>query len=59
MNMIKEMPLEKYESRNDVMVWICEMHNSVNKRLNKEVFPCNQISKIWGQKSCGCSVGDN
>ena len=55
MNMIKDFPLE-YNNREDTMEWVCNMHNSVNERLGKDTFPCNRISEIWGQKSCGCSV---
>ena len=56
MKMIDSIPLE-YKGREDVMVWICEMHNTVNSRLGKEIFPCNKVKEIWGQKSCGCNVG--
>ena len=44
-----------YKKREDVMKYICEMHNTVNIRLKKDPFDCSRIVDIWGQKSCGCT----
>lgn len=37
----------KVDSRSDLGRWICEAHNDVNKKLNKEEFDCNLWQKRW------------
>lgn len=34
--------------REELVIYICELHNQVNKRLNKEIFDCNNAIKFWG-----------
>ena len=33
-------------SRNNLMVWLCEKHNEINIKLGKELFPC-EINKLY------------
>ena len=51
--MIKEYPI-KDNSREDLVNYICDLHNKVNLRLNKPVFDCKNAFKFWGGE-CGCS----
>ena len=37
------------------MEYVCKMHNEVNKRLGKQIFPCDIVDKVWGHKDCGCN----
>ncbi|MES1919898.1 Flavin-linked sulfhydryl oxidase of the mitochondrial IMS [Bonamia ostreae] len=39
-------------SRNDFAKWVCEIHNEVNDRLGKPVFPCDidSLDKRWRNK---------
>lgn len=30
----------KVESRENLSIWMCEMHNNVNKKLNKKTIDC-------------------
>ncbi|KJE97794.1 FAD dependent sulfhydryl oxidase Erv2 [Capsaspora owczarzaki ATCC 30864] len=38
-------------SRDQAMQWFCEIHNHVNVRLNKPIFPCEKVRDRW---QCGC-----
>lgn len=44
------------KSRSDFSVWMCKMHNKVNAKLDKPVFPCNidTLDARWkiGHASC-------
>ncbi|KAA0154049.1 hypothetical protein FNF29_02672 [Cafeteria roenbergensis] len=42
-------------SRLAFMAWLCQAHNTVNKRLGKELFPCDveALEGRWG--GCGCA----
>ena len=53
--MIKENPV-RAKSREEFMFYICEIHNIVNERIGKEIFPCEKIIDIWGQRECGCKI---
>ncbi|CDW90284.1 UNKNOWN [Stylonychia lemnae] len=46
---IKDHP-PKLDSRNDLVIWMCEQHNFVNQKLGKEPFRCNvrRIELIHG-----------
>jgi FAD-linked sulfhydryl oxidase len=54
--------LEKYpvknDSREDLVNYLCYLHNKVNKRLNKPIFDCKEAFKFWGGE-CGCSEKSN
>lgn len=36
------------------MQYLCELHNTVNIRLKKEIFDCSKLEEKWGG-NCGCS----
>lgn len=40
--MISENPIQA-GSREDFMKYVCTIHNIVNERLGKEIFPCENI----------------
>jgi FAD-linked sulfhydryl oxidase len=50
---LKEHPVRAAGNR-DLSLWLCEVHNVVNKRLGKAVFSCTieAITERWGE--CGC-----
>ena len=50
---IKEKPLE-HNSREELVYYICEIHNIMNKKLNKTKFNCRNAFDIWGG-DCGCN----
>eukprot|EP00732_Lithocolla_globosa_P003608 Lithocolla_globosa_v1_NODE_2966_length_1810_cov_16.806838.p2 type:complete len:197 gc:universal NODE_2966_length_1810_cov_16.806838:791-1381(+) len=39
-------------SREEAVLWLCEVHNVVNERLGKSIFDCRLAEKRW---PCGCS----
>ena len=57
---IEENPIE-LNSRVEVIMYMCKIHNIVNVNLNKEEFDCSNVFERWGgeieknEKSCGCS----
>lgn len=36
------------QTRGDFMNYVCKIHNIVNQRIGKEIFPCENIKEIWG-----------
>lgn len=42
------------KGREDFMQYVCELHNTVNKRLGKEIFDCAKVEEKWGG-NCGCN----
>ncbi|KAB2602787.1 FAD-linked sulfhydryl oxidase ERV1-like [Pyrus ussuriensis x Pyrus communis] len=32
--------------------WLCHVHNTVNRSLNKPVFPCERVDARWGKLEC-------
>jgi len=46
------------DTRHSLSIWMCEAHNSVNHRLNKQMIDCNTIHELYPAKlnDCGCSV---
>ncbi|KAI3656200.1 hypothetical protein MP638_002649 [Amoeboaphelidium occidentale] len=42
----------KIQSRKDAVLWACEAHNIVNKRLGKKLFNCEMADEAW---KCGCA----
>ncbi|PRQ22690.1 putative thiol oxidase [Rosa chinensis] len=32
--------------------WLCHVHNTVNRSLNKVVFPCERVDARWGKLEC-------
>lgn len=45
--MIAEYPI-KASTRSELMHYICEIHNIVNQRIDKPIFPCDKVEEIWG-----------
>merc|ERR1712032_426784 len=37
--MLTDIPF-RYKSREELVYYLCELHNDVNKRLNKEIYDC-------------------
>lgn len=35
--------------------WLCQFHNNVNKRLNKETFDCSLVEQKWDKSRPVCS----
>jgi hypothetical protein len=52
--MLKENPI-KVGSRHDLVYYICDLHNIVNKKLNKKIFNCDKAFDVWGG-NCGCNA---
>ena len=50
---LKEHPLE-YSNREELIYYMCEIHNILNKRLGKQKFSCKEAFNIWGG-DCGCN----
>ncbi len=45
----------KSNDRSDVVRYFCDLHNVVNKRLNKPIFDCSKAYDHWGG-DCGCEI---
>ena len=52
--MLKENPI-KVGSRHDLVYYFCDLHNIVNKKLNKKIFNCDKAFDVWGG-NCGCNA---
>ena len=52
--MLQEFPV-RARNRHDLVGYLCELHNNVNRRLNKTEFNCKQAFDIWGG-DCGCEI---
>ena len=48
-NYIRENPFD-FNSRDKSMIWMCNFHNFVNEKLEKDLFECTRenIAKRWG-----------
>lgn len=40
-------------TREELVYYICDIHNQVNERLNKTKYDCKKAFEIWGG-DCGC-----
>ena len=40
------------ETKEDLMKWLCDVHNRVNKRLGKPKHDCTKVAEEWN--TCGC-----
>ena len=47
---LKEYP-PVLDSKHSFIQWSCDVHNIVNRKLNKSEFPCDQFEARW---PCGC-----
>jgi hypothetical protein len=52
--MLQKFPIEN-KSREEFVLYLCNLHNKVNKRLGKQEYDCKKTFEIWGG-DCGCSV---
>ena len=50
---IKEHPLE-YSNREELIYYMCLIHNIMNKKLGKKKFSCKEAFNVWGG-DCGCN----
>ncbi|PWZ00456.1 hypothetical protein BCV70DRAFT_147520, partial [Testicularia cyperi] len=48
--LLKEFP-PQVGSRMTASLWLCSLHNEVNKSLNKPEFPCDKLDETY---DCGC-----
>ena len=55
--MLKENPV-KNGSREELVLYLCGLHNIVNERLGKAIFDCKRAFEFWGG-NCGCSQAEN
>eukprot|EP01015_Nassula_variabilis_P032386 TRINITY_DN7542_c0_g2_i4.p1 TRINITY_DN7542_c0_g2~~TRINITY_DN7542_c0_g2_i4.p1 ORF type:complete len:171 (+),score=19.39 TRINITY_DN7542_c0_g2_i4:65-577(+) len=53
LEMLKNKPV-RASSREELMAYLCELHNEVNIRLNKSVFNCKLVQLQWGDCGCTC-----
>jgi hypothetical protein len=51
--MLADYPI-KNNSREELVYYLCDLHNKVNVRLNKPIFDCKKAFGFWGGE-CGCS----
>jgi FAD-linked sulfhydryl oxidase len=51
--LLKENPIVDTD-REAVVLYVCGLHNLVNKRLGKPIFDCKKAFGFWGG-DCGCS----
>lgn len=68
-NFVKELAKfpPRVESRQEISVWLCELHNSVNERLGKPIFDCSRVFEQWQRDPadgycpdvCPVSFGDD
>ena len=49
---VKKHPLEN-KNREELVYYICDIHNILNKKLGKKKFNCRHAFDIWGG-DCGC-----
>ena len=42
-------------SRDSLSLWMCQMHNEVNTRLNKPLFDCSKTRQRWRDGVDNCA----
>ena len=52
--MLLDYPI-KNGSRKEIVLYLCDLHNKVNQRLNKPIFDCQKAFDFWGG-NCGCAA---
>jgi hypothetical protein len=52
--MLQDYPI-KNGSRTEIVLYLCDLHNKVNKRLSKPIFDCQKAFDFWGG-NCGCAA---
>jgi hypothetical protein len=53
--LIEHHPPKSFSNRESAVIYVCEIHNFVNYRLNKLLFDCSQALERWGGGDCGCN----
>ena len=53
---VEDTPLE-HGSREELVYYLCDIHNQMNKVLGKKRFPCKNAFDIWGG-DCGCNTNN-
>jgi FAD-linked sulfhydryl oxidase len=58
--LLKEHPA-KVDSRVELSIWLCQMHNIVNQMLNKPQFSCSikNLDERWRKGPAGCYEDPN
>ena len=49
----------KTGSNGELAVWLCQYHNYVNEKLDKDGTICADVGKLWGKDDCGCDIVDD
>ncbi|KAM6558290.1 hypothetical protein CsatA_027529 [Cannabis sativa] len=39
-------------SHTEFSMWLCQVHNVVNRSLDKPIFPCERVEARWGKSEC-------
>ena len=50
---LKEHPLG-YSNREELVYYMCQIHNIMNKKIGKKKFSCKEAFNVWGG-DCGCN----
>ena len=53
---VEDTPLE-HNSREELVYYICDIHNQMNRALGKKKFACKNAFDIWGG-DCGCNTNN-
>ena len=53
LTMLREIDPFEGSTKTELMRYVCEMHNRVNRRLGKAVHDCGKVKKEWN--TCGCT----
>ena len=50
---LKDHPLG-YSNREELVYYMCQIHNIMNKKIGKKKFSCKEAFSVWGG-DCGCN----
>ncbi|XP_062089579.1 FAD-linked sulfhydryl oxidase ERV1 [Humulus lupulus] len=39
-------------SHTEFSLWLCQVHNVVNRSIDKPIFPCERVEARWGKSEC-------
>ena len=53
--LVEHHPPKNFTNRESAVIYVCEIHNFVNYRLNKPLFDCSHALERWGGGDCGCN----
>ena len=40
-------------------MWLCDYHNYINEKLDKDLEDCMNVAVLWGRDECDCDVKDD